>query len=36
MKRFLTDNRWNAILDDAYNQISQGDYAACARTYLSE
>jgi len=35
MNRFLTDSRWNAILDDAYNEISQGDYAACARTYLS-
>nr|WP_314465789.1 TPM domain-containing protein [uncultured Clostridium sp.] len=34
MNRFLTDKRWNAILDDAYKQISQGDYAACARTYL--
>ena len=35
MNRFLTDNRWNAILDDAYKEISQGDYAACARTFLS-
>lgn len=35
MNRFLTDQRWNAILDDAYNEISQGDYASCARTYLS-
>ena len=35
MNRFLTDKRWNAILDDAYKEISQGDYAACARTYLS-
>ncbi|MDF2886667.1 MAG: hypothetical protein K0R23_1052 [Lacrimispora sp.] len=35
MNRFLTDQRWNRILDDAYNEISQGDYAACARTYLT-
>lgn len=34
MNRFLTDKRWNAILDDAYKEISQGNYAACARTYL--
>lgn len=34
MNRFLTDKGWNSILDDAYKQISQGDYAACARTYL--
>ncbi|MDK2965990.1 MULTISPECIES: TPM domain-containing protein [Lacrimispora] len=34
MNRFLTDKRWNAILDDAYEAVSGGDYAACARIYL--
>lgn len=34
MNRFLTDKRWNVILDDAYKKITEGDYAACARIYL--
>ena len=36
MNRFLTDQRWNAILDKAYEEISSGDFAACAQVYLTE
>ena len=35
MNRFLTDERWNAILDDAYNEISQKEYRACAQSFLN-
>lgn len=34
MNRFLTDQRWNAILDDAYDVMSGGNYADCARIYF--
>lgn len=34
MNRFLTDKRWNAILDKSYEAISQMDYAACAQHFL--
>lgn len=34
MNRFLTDKRWNHILDKSYEAISQMDYAACAQTFL--
>ncbi len=34
MNRFLTDKRWNAILDRSYEAISQMDYAACAQYFL--
>lgn len=30
MNRFLTDKRWNEILDNAYEGASNGDYAASA------
>lgn len=35
MNRFLTDQRWNAILDDAYEGVSSGDYGASAEAFLS-
>lgn len=35
MNRFLTDERWNAILDDAYNEIGQKEYGACAQSFLN-
>lgn len=35
MNRYLTDKRWNAILDDAYDRISEGDYKACADAFLN-
>lgn len=34
MNRFLTDKRWNSILDDAYDQISSQKYGACAQSFL--
>ena len=34
MNRFLTDQRWNAILDSSYESISQGDYAASTQAFL--
>lgn len=34
MNRFLTDKRWNSILDDAYEGASNGDYAASAQVFL--
>ena len=34
MNRFLTDKRRNAILDDAYNEIGQKEYRACAQSFL--
>lgn len=34
MNRFLTDKRWNSILDDAYEGASNGDYAASAQSFL--
>ena len=34
MNRFLTDKRWNAILDDAYNGAGQKDYGSCAQSFL--
>ena len=35
MNRYLTDKRWNAILDDAYEKVADGDFAASARVFLS-
>lgn len=35
MNRFLTDQRWNDILDDAYEGASSGDYGACVLAYLT-
>ena len=32
--RYLTDARIDAILDDAYNDVSAGDYADCLNTML--
>lgn len=34
MNRFLTDKRWNAILDDAYDKIANQEYRACAESFL--
>lgn len=34
MNRFLTDKRWNAILDEAYEGASNGDYGAGAEAFL--
>lgn len=34
MNRFLTDKRWNAILDQSYEAIRQMDYASCAQYFL--
>lgn len=34
MNRFLTDERWKAILDDAYNEVSKKEYGACAQGFL--
>ena len=34
MNRFLTDKRWNEILDNAYEGASNGDYAASAEAFL--
>lgn len=34
MNRFLTDKRWNEILDNAYQGASNGDYAASAEAFL--
>ena len=36
MNRYLTDKRWNAILDDAYEKVADGDFAASARVFLSD
>ncbi len=35
MNRFLTDKRWNAILDDAYEAVSSRKYGACAQGFLN-
>ncbi|WP_077609882.1 TPM domain-containing protein [Clostridium sp. Marseille-P2415] len=35
MNRFLTDKRWNAILDDAYDSVSSGEYGTCAQSFLT-
>lgn len=35
MNRFLTDKRWNAILDDAYDGASNGDYNASVESFLN-
>ncbi|MEY8354737.1 TPM domain-containing protein [Lachnospiraceae bacterium 54-53] len=35
MNRFLTDERWNAILDDAYQAVSNEEYGVCAGSFLS-
>lgn len=35
MNRFLTDERWNAILDDAYDAVSTMDYGACVQSFLT-
>lgn len=35
MNRYLTDYRWNEILDRAYDEVSAGDYAAGAEAFLS-
>ena len=35
MNRFLTDKRWNEILDNAYQGASNGDYAASAEAFLA-
>lgn len=34
MNRFLTDERWNAILDKSYEIASKGDYPASAQAFL--
>ncbi|ADL03098.1 TPM domain-containing protein [Lacrimispora saccharolytica] len=34
MNRFLTDKRWNSILDEAYDQVSSQKYGACAQSFL--
>jgi uncharacterized protein len=34
MNRFLTDKRWNSILDAAYEEVSGRNYAACAGSFL--
>lgn len=34
MNRFLTDKRWNEILDNAYEGASNGDYAASVEAFL--
>lgn len=34
MNRFLTDQRWNAILDSSYESASQGEYASSAQAFL--
>ncbi len=34
MNRFLTDKRWNSILDSAYDEISNQNYGACAGSFL--
>jgi uncharacterized protein len=34
MNRFLTDERWNAILDKSYESASKGDYSASAKAFL--
>ncbi len=34
MNRFLTDKRWNTILDDAYDRIINQEYDACADSFL--
>lgn len=35
MNRFLTDKRWNEILDNAYEGALNGDYAASAEAFLA-
>lgn len=34
MNRFLTDKRWNDILDHAYNGAGKGNYSSCAQSFL--
>lgn len=34
MNRFLTDNRWNAILDASYEAVSKQDYAGSVDDFL--
>ncbi|WP_313153810.1 TPM domain-containing protein [Lacrimispora sp.] len=34
MNRFLTDKRWNSILDAAYEEVSGQNYVACAGSFL--
>lgn len=34
MNRFLTDKRWNSILDSAYDEISNQNYGTCAGSFL--
>lgn len=34
MNRFLTDKRWNSILDSAYDEVSSQNYGACAGSFL--
>lgn len=35
MNRFLTDKRWNKILDEAYEGASNGDYKASVESFLT-
>lgn len=35
MNRFLTDKRWNAILDGAYEWAEDKEYGKCAQTFLN-
>lgn len=35
MNRYLTDKRWNAILDEAYEGASEGEYGECVRSFLN-
>lgn len=35
MNRFLTDKRWNAILDDTYEAAGSREYGVCARSFLN-
>lgn len=34
MNRYLTDKRWNAILDDAYEGAASEEYAECVRAFF--
>lgn len=34
MTRYLTDERFNEILDDAYKKISRQEYASCAQSFI--
>ncbi len=36
MNRFLTDDRWNKILDDVYNSVGDGDFYSCGLKYLKD